>query len=114
MYACMHECMYRAYLCMCMYLCMHECMCQNKKIKSKIFSSHKTVTLMNINNISKTAICKNKASTKIGFLTPSPCPHASTWAGPLPLWTSTRGRHGKMKFLVKYDLPDPKLKIDYM
>src|SRR6218665_411332 len=49
------------YLCMCMYLCMHECMCQNKKIKSKIFYSHKTVTLMNINNISKTAICKDKA-----------------------------------------------------
>src|SRR6218665_1583646 len=67
------------YPCMCMYLCMHECMCQNKKIKSKVFYSHKTVTLMNINNISKTAICKNKArghpfmtSQKIGFLTPLP------------------------------------------
>ena len=31
---------------------------------------------------------------KSGFWPPSPCPHASTWVGsPLPLWTSTRGRH---------------------
>src|SRR6218665_1246198 len=38
------------YLCICMYmyLCMHVCIYQNQKIKSNIFYSHKTVTLMNI------------------------------------------------------------------
>src|SRR6218665_639625 len=36
------------YLCICMYLCMHVCIYQNQKIKSKIFYSHQTVTLMNI------------------------------------------------------------------
>jgi len=35
-----------------------------KKIKSKIFYSHKTVTLMNMNNISNTVICKTKATQK--------------------------------------------------
>ena len=38
---------------------------------------------------------------KIRFST-SPCPHASTWAGPLPpLWTSTRGRHEVHTTLLK-------------
>ena len=37
---------------------------QNQKIKSKIFHSHKTVTSMNMTNISNTVICKNKATQK--------------------------------------------------
>ena len=40
-----------------MYLCMHV---SKSKIKSKIVYFHKTVTLMNMNNISNTEICKNK------------------------------------------------------
>src|SRR6218665_1866004 len=59
MYACMHECMYIS-VCVCIYACMYACI-KIKKIKSKIFYSHKTVILMNINNISKTVICKNRA-----------------------------------------------------
>ena len=53
------------YLCirMYMYLCMHVCIYENQKIKSKILYSHKTVTLVNINN-SNTVICKNKATQK--------------------------------------------------
>ena len=43
-----------------MYVFMHI---KIKKIKSKIFYSHKTVTLMNMNN-SNTVICKNKATQK--------------------------------------------------
>ena len=70
---------------------MHECMYQNQKIKSKQFYSfihsaisiaplqvlyysaitqlllsysHKTVTLMKMNNIGNTVICKNKATQK--------------------------------------------------
>src|SRR6218665_222374 len=42
---------------------------------------------------------------KITFLTfPPPCPHASTWAGPLsPLWTSTHGRHEIHTAVVRVD-----------
>jgi len=57
-------------------------------------------------------------STKeIGFLPPvHMCPHEPD---PLPLWTSTCGRHeiliALLKRLVAYnDLPDLKLKFDYM
>jgi len=56
MYECIHECMYIS-----VYVYMHVCMYQNQKIKSKIFYSHKTLTLINMNNISNTVICKNKA-----------------------------------------------------
>jgi len=41
---------------------MHVYMYQNKKIKSKIFCSNKTVTLINMNNISNTVICKSEAT----------------------------------------------------
>src|SRR6218665_3308714 len=57
MYECIHECMYIS-----VYIYMHVCMYQNKKMKSKIFYSHKTVTLINMNNISNTVICKSKAT----------------------------------------------------
>jgi len=84
MYACMHDAWMYVYLCMYMYLCMHDCMyacIKIKRIKSKIFYSHKNVRLMNINNISKTVICKNKArghpfmtSIKNQVFTPLPLP----------------------------------------
>src|SRR6218665_33797 len=84
MYECMHECMYIS-VCVCFYACMYQNL---KKIKSKIFYSHKTVTLMNIHNISKTVICKNKARghpfmtfTENQDIDPPPL---STWAEPLP------------------------------
>jgi len=112
MYACMHKCMYIS-VCVCIYACMYACV-KIKKIKSKIFYSHKTVTLMNINNISKTVICKNKArghpfmtSTKKSGLWPLPlstCVHVGRT--PSPLWTSTRGRHeihiALLKWLVQW------------
>jgi len=55
----MYECMYIS-----VYVCIYACMYQNPKIKSKIFHSNKTVTSMNMNNSSSTAICKNKATQK--------------------------------------------------
>ena len=46
-----------------MYVLMHACI-KIKKIKLKIFYSYKTVTLMDMNNISNTLICENKATQK--------------------------------------------------
>jgi len=60
MYECMDECMYIS-----VYVRIYVCMYENQKNKSKIFYSHKTVTLININNISNTEICKNKATQKV-------------------------------------------------
>jgi len=59
MFEYMHECMYIS-----VYVCIYACMHQNQKIKSKIFHSRKTVTSMNMNNISNTVICENKATQK--------------------------------------------------
>src|SRR6218665_2231542 len=61
MYTCRHECMYIS-----VYVCIYARMyayIKIKKIKSKIFYSHKTVTLMNMDN-SNTVICKNKTTQK--------------------------------------------------
>src|SRR6218665_1365 len=42
------------------------------------------------------------STKKFPFLTPSPCPHGSTWAGPpSTMWTSTRGRHEIHTALLK-------------
>jgi len=71
-YVCMNVCM-NVCISLYVYVFMHACMpvskskeSNQKYFKSKIFYSHKTVTLMNINNrpISKTVICKNKATQK--------------------------------------------------
>jgi len=61
MHVCMHEYMYISVY---VHVCINVCMYQNKKIKLKIFYSHTTVTLMNMNNISNTVTCKNKAAQK--------------------------------------------------
>jgi len=55
--------MYYVCISLYVYVFMHACI-KIKRIKSKIFYFHKTATLMNINNISKTVICKNKATQK--------------------------------------------------